>query len=153
MTLERVDTQQPIDRLPPNNPEAEEAVLGSLLMDPAAVGKISAFLRKEDFYRERNGVIFEAALAVYERHDPVDFVSVTDELKRQSRYDEVGGLVYLSHLIGVVPTAVHVEHYAHIVERTAVKRRLITAAGKIVGVAYDETLDMDTTLEKAEQLL
>ncbi len=153
MALDSLDTQQPIDRLPPNNPEAEEAVLGSLLMDPEAIGKIVAFLTRDDFYRERNGIIYEAARAIYDRREPVDFVSVADELKRQGRYDEVGGLVYLSHLIGVVPTAVHVEHYAHIVERTAIKRRLISAAGKIAAVAYDDSLDLDTTLEKSEQLL
>ena len=153
MTVDSVDTQHPIDRLPPQNPEAEEAVLGSLLMDPEAVGKVASFLKPEDFYRERNGVIFSAMLEIYDRHQPVDFLTVSDELKRMGRYEEVGGLGYLSHLIGVVPTAIHVEHYARIVERTAVKRRLISAAGKIAAVAYDDTLDLDTTLEKAEQLL
>lgn len=153
MAVDSIDTQHPIDRLPPQNPEAEEAVLGSLLMDPEAVGKVSSFLKPEDFYRERNGVIYSVMLGIYDRHQPVDFLTVSDELKRAGRYEEVGGLGYLSHLIGVVPTAVHVEHYARIVERTAVKRRLISAAGKIAGVAYDDTLDLDTTLEKAEQLL
>ncbi len=153
MAVDSIDTQHPIDRLPPQNPEAEEAVLGSLLMDPEAVGKVSSFLKPEDFYRERNGVIYSVMLGIYDRHQPVDFLTVSDELKRAGRYEEVGGLGYLSNLIGVVPTAVHVEHYARIVERTAVKRRLISAAGKIAGVAYDDTLDLDTTLEKAEQLL
>ncbi len=153
MAVDSIDTQHPIDRLPPQNPEAEEAVLGSLLMDTEAVGKVSAFLKPEDFYRERNGTIFSVMLSIYDRHQPVDFLTLSDELKREGRYDEIGGLDYLSHLIGVVPTAVHVEYYARIVERTAVKRRLISAAGKIAAVAYDDTLDLDTTLEKAEQLL
>jgi replicative DNA helicase len=153
MAIDSVDTQHPIDRLPPQNAEAEEAVLGSLLMDPEAVGKVSPFLKPEDFYRERNGTIYSVMLEIYDRHQPVDFLTVSDELKRTGRYEDVGGLGYLSHLVGVVPTAVHVEHYARIVERTAVKRRLISAAGKIAGVAYDDTLDLDTTLEKAEQLL
>ncbi|MHB1160693.1 MAG: replicative DNA helicase [Chloroflexota bacterium] len=153
MAVDSINTQHPIDRLPPQNPEAEEAVLGSLLMDPEAVGKISSFLKPEDFYRERNGAIYSTMMAVYDRHQPVDFLTVSDELKRSGRYEEVGGLAYLSHLIGVVPTAVHVEHYARIVERTSVKRRLIGAAGKIAAVAYDDTLDLDTTLEKSEQLL
>lgn len=153
MAVDRIDTQHPIDRLPPQNPEAEEAVLGSLLMDPESVGKVAAFLRPEDFYRERNGAIYSVMLELYDRHEPVDFLTVTDELKRIGRYEEVGGLGYLSQLVGVVPTAVHVDHYAHIVERTAVKRRLISAAGKIAAVAYDDTLDVDTTIEKAEQVL
>ena len=153
MAVDSVETQHPIDRLPPQNPEAEEAVLGSLLMDPEAVGRVAPFLRPDDFYRERNGTIYSAMLAVYDRHEPVDFLTVTDELKRTGRYEEVGGLGYLSHLVGIVPTAVHVEHYARIVERTAVKRRLISAAGKIAAVAYDDSLELDATLEKAEQVL
>jgi replicative DNA helicase len=153
MALERLDTQRAIDRLPPQNPDAEEAVLGSLLMDPEAVGKVAAFLKPDDFYRERNASIYAAMLAIYDRREPVDFMTVTDELTRQGRYEEMGGLAYLSHLVGVVPTAVHVEYYARIVERTSVKRRLISAAGKIAAVAYDDSLDLDTTLEKAEQLL
>lgn len=156
MAVDRVDTQHPIDRLPPQNPEAEEAVLGSLLMDPEAAGKVAVFLQPEDFYRERNGAIYRAVLSLCNRTDarePVDFLTVSDELRRIGRYDEVGGLAYLSHLISVVPTAVHVEHYARIVERTAVKRRLISTAGRIAAVAYDDALDLETTLEKAEQLL
>lgn len=156
MAIDSIDTQHPIDRLPPQNPEAEEAVLGSLLMDPEAVAKVTPFLKTEDFYRERNGAIYSAMLSISNRTDPrepVDFLTVSDELKRQGRYEEVGGLAYLSYLIGVVPTAAHVEHYARIVERTAIKRRLISAAGKIAAVAYDDALDLDTTLEKAEQLL
>ena len=153
MAVDRIDAQHPIDRLPPQNPEAEEAVLGSLLMDPESVGKVSPYLHPQDFYRERNGIIYSAMLELYDRHEPVDFLTVTDELRRIGRYEEVGGLAYLSQLVSVVPTAVHVEHYARIVERTAVKRRLISAAGKIAAVAYDDSLDVDTTMEKAEQVL
>ncbi|MGI5836633.1 MAG: replicative DNA helicase [Chloroflexota bacterium] len=153
MAVDRIDTTHPIDRLPPQNPEAEEAVLGSILMDPEAVGKVAAFLKPEDFYRERNGAIYTVMLDLYDRHEPVDFLSVSDELKRIGRYEEVGGLAYLSQLVNVVPTAVHIEHYAQIVERTAIKRRLISAAGKIAAVAYDDSLDVDTTIEKAEQVL
>src|SRR5450759_1270042 len=153
MTVDSINAQQPIDHLPPQNPEAEEAVLGSLLMDTEAVGKVAAFLRADDFYRERNGIIYTIVLELYDRHEPVDFLTLTDDLKRRGSYDDVGGLAYLSRLVGVVPTAIHVEHYAHIVERTAIKRRLIGAAGKIAAIAYDDSLDLDTTLEKAEQLL
>ena len=91
MALDHIDTQRAIDRLPPQNPEAEEAVLGSLLMDPEAVGKIASFLKPDDFYRERNGNLYASMLAIYERREPVDFMTVTDELARQDRYEEVGG--------------------------------------------------------------
>lgn len=154
MSIDVVDTQYPIDRLPPQNPEAEEAVLGSLLMDPEAVGKVSAFLKADDFYRERNGAIYQAIMTVYDlRREPVDLLTVSDELKRSNRYEEVGGLAYLSHLVSVVPTALHIEHYGRIVERTSVRRRLISAAGKIAAVAYDDSQKLEDTLQKAEQLL
>jgi replicative DNA helicase len=153
MAVDSINAQQPIDHLPPQNPEAEEAVLGSLLMDPEATGKVAAFLKAEDFYRERNGTIYTVVLELYDQHEPVDFLTISDELRRRGQYDEVGGLAYLSRLVSAVPTAIHVEHYGHIVERTAIKRRLISAAGKIAAIAYDDSVDVDTTLEKAEQLL
>lgn len=147
------DVQYPIDRLPPQNVEAEEQVLGSILIDPEATDRAACVLEGDDFYRDRNRSVFAAALALRKRGEPVDVGTLSDQLKRTGRYDEIGGLPYLSHLVGVVPTAFHVERYAQIVKRTAVKRRLISAAGRIAEVAYDETLDVDATLEKASQLL
>jgi replicative DNA helicase len=146
------DSSQPIDRLPPNNPEAEEAVLGSILMDPESIWRIP-FLRPQHFYRERNGAIFRCVMSLAQRGTPVDFVTVSDELKREGRYDEVGGLFYLSHVIGVVPTAVHIEHYAKIVERTCIRRQGISAAGKVAAMMYDDSFDLDLAIPKSVELL
>src|SRR6266516_1223211 len=139
--------------LPPNNTDAEEAVLGSALIDRDAIGKVAAFLRAEDFYRERNGAIYDAMLTLYDRRDPVDYMTLSDELGRRSQLEQIGGILYLGRLLEVVPTSFHIEEYGHIVERTALMRRLISAGGKIAALGYADAFDVDTTLEKAEQLL
>lgn len=146
-------TADTIDRLPPQNPEAEEGVLGSLLMDPEAVGRVASDLKVGDFYREKNAVVYAAALALFQAGRPVDFLTISDELRRAGRYDEIGGLGYLSQLVGAVPTAVHVEHYAAMVTRTAMKRRLISAAGKIAGMAYEESLDTGELMARVQKVL
>src|SRR5919206_4646911 len=101
MAIDNLSTERSREPLPPHNTDAEEAVLGSLLIDRDAVGRVAAILRPDDFYRERNGAIYAAMLALYERHEPVDFMTLSDELQRTGRYDEVGGLVYLSSLLNV----------------------------------------------------
>ncbi|MGE5619565.1 MAG: replicative DNA helicase [Sphingomonadaceae bacterium] len=147
-----IGAQHPIEALPPINTEAEEAVLGSLLMDPHAIYSIP-FLTAQDFYRDRNAAIFSAVRRVADRSIPPDFVTISDDLRANGVYEEVGGLAYLSHLIGVVPTAVHVEHYAKLVKNAAVRRRGISASGKIAALLYDQSLDLAEGTVKAFELL
>jgi replicative DNA helicase len=142
-----------VDRLPPQNIEAEQSVLGSLLIDREAIIRIAPFLRPEDFYRESHGQIYAAILDLHERREPADFVTLCDALERSGQLEAVGGAAYLTSLINRVPTSIHVEHYAHIVERTAILRRLIEAAGKIAGLAYGEAEDVDVVVDRAEQIL
>ena len=142
-----------IEKTVPYNIEAEEAVLGSLLIDPDAIIKVASFLASEDFYREKNGWIYEAINDLHERREPADFVTLCDELERRGQLEEVGGASYITSLINAVPTAVHVEHYARIVERCAILRRLISAAGKIAAVAYEGEGDVEEVVDKAEQIL
>ncbi len=142
-----------VERLPPQNIEAEQSVLGSLLIDRDAIIKIAPFLNPEDFYREAHGQIYAAILNLHERREPADFVTLCDEMERLGQLEPVGGPAYLTSLINRVPTSLHVEYYAHIVERTAVLRRLIEAAGKIAGLAYDEAEDVDVVVDRAEQIL
>jgi replicative DNA helicase len=142
------------DRLVPANPEAEQAVLGSILIDPDAVIRVAAFLKTDDFYQEKNGWIYQAILDLHERREPADFLTVTDELDRRRQLDEVGGPAYVMDLINAVPTAIHVEHYARIVERTSVLRKLIRAAGQIAQIAYEETTeDIGEVVDRAEQIV
>jgi len=141
------------ERLPPQNVEAEQSVLGSILIDRDAIVRVAGFLRPEDFYREAHRTIYQAVLDLFERREPADFVLLCDELERRGRLEQVGGPAYLTSLINMVPTAVNVEYYGHIVERCAILRRLITAGGQIAGVAYDMQHDAEMAVDKAEQIL
>jgi replicative DNA helicase len=141
------------DRLPPQNVEAEQSVLGSLFIDPDAIIKVASFLRPEDFYRETHQRIYRSILELHDRRQPADFVTVVDDLARRQDIDLVGGPAYLTSLINMVPTSIHVEYYGHIVERTAVMRRLIEAAGQIAAIAYEEREDTDAVIDEAERIL
>jgi replicative DNA helicase len=142
-----------MDRLPPQNVEAEQSVLGSLLIDPDAIIKVGSFLKPEDFYRESHQIVYQAILTLHDRRQPADFVTLVDELTRQEQLDAVGGPAYLTSLINLVPTSVHVEHYGRIVERTSVMRRLINAAGEIAALAYEEREEVDEVIDQAERIL
>ena len=142
-----------IERLPPQNIEAEEAVLGALLIDPDAIIRVATTLHTDDFYREKHAWIFDVALTLHERREPIDFLTVCDELEKRGQLDEVGGPAFITALINAVPTSVHAEHYAHIVERTATLRRLIDAAGQIASLAYQEVQDVDEVVDHCEQIL
>jgi len=141
------------DKFVPHNVEAEEAVLGSLLIDPEALFRVSPFLTSDDFYIQKNGWVYEAILALHERREPVDFVTLCDELERQERLEEIGGAAYVTHLINVVPSAIHVEAYGRIVEHDAIRRRLINAASRIAQIAYQEGEEIDQAVDRAEQAL
>jgi len=142
-----------VERLPPHNIEAEQSVLGSLLIDRDAIIRVASYVRAEDFYIGANATTYQAILDLYNRREPTDFLTLSDELERRGVLDEVGGLGYLSSLLNVVPTAVHVEYYGRIVERTATLRRLIDAGTQIVGIGYQEGLDAEDALDSAEQAL
>ena len=146
-------TTTPIDRMPPHSIEAEEAVLGSILIDPEAIFRVSPFLKADDFYIVKNQWVWEACLALHERREPIDFVTLTKELEAREQLNEIGGPAYVSHLINVVPTAIHAEGYGRIVERTALRRRLLNAASEIAQLAYEESDEIDQTIDAAEQAL
>lgn len=137
----------------PANVEAEQAVLGSLLIDPDAIVKVSTTLRDVDFYREPHQWIFRALLALHERREPADFVTLVDELERNDQLEEIGGPAYITQLINSTPTAIYVDHYARIVERTATLRRLIGAANQIAELAYDESHEVDEVVDRAEGII
>ena len=142
-----------IDRLPPQSIDAEQSVLGSLLIDKDAVIQVADFLRPQDFYRQAHGTIFGAILELYERREPVDIVTVSETLERNGALDQIGGSAYLTSLINLTPTAVNSVYYAHIVERKAVLRNLIGAAGKIAAIGYEDTAEVGEAIDRAEQEL
>ena len=141
------------ERLPPHDIEAEEAVIGSLLIDPEAILKVAIFLKAEDFFDETNQVVYQACLSLYQRNEVINQITVAHELMRQSRLEQIGGAAYLSHLISIVPTSLHVEHYAQIVSNMALMRRLIAAAGQIAAIGYEAAPDIEASLNKAEDIL
>lgn len=137
----------------PANLEAERATLGALLIERDAIIAVASWLAPDHFYLEKHRWIYEAVLQCYNRRVPPDLQTVTDELRRYERLVEVGDLPFLVDLSNSVPTAYHVEYYGRIVERTAVLRRLIQAGGKIAALGFDETDDVERTLDQAEQEL
>jgi replicative DNA helicase len=141
-----------VEKLLPQNIEAECGVLGSIIIDPEAIVQVADFLFPDDFYRDAHRTIYEVILQLYEQRQPADFITICDELERRNKLEHVGGASYITSLINQVPTSGNVEFYGRIVERNAILRRLIDAAGQIAAVAYEEE-DADVALDKAEQLI
>ena len=141
------------DKMVPHNVEAEQAVLGALLIDPDAIYKVSTFLRADDFYVTKHEWMYESVTSLHERGEAVDYVTLCDELERREQLAEIGGAAYITSLINATPTALNVEYYGRIVERTSTLRRLIGAAGEIAALAYEDTDNADEVVDRAEQIL
>jgi len=139
------------DRLPPQNIEAEQSVLGSLMLDKDAIIRVADILRIGDFYRGVHNIIYEAIIGLYQKGEPIDLLSVSNRLEELKKMEEIGGISYLTELINTVPTSAHVINYAKIVHRKKVLRDLISASYEIAQLGYDETLDTENLLDQAEQ--
>lgn len=137
----------------PHNIEAEQGVLGSLVLDPMALTLVADFLRAEDFYRDAHRSIYETVLRLTERGEVADFITICDELERRNKLDDVGGASYITSLINAVPTSGNVEYYGRIVERTGILRRLIYASGQIAARAYEGDADAAETLSFAQGVM
>jgi|YelNatPaOPRAMG01_1025707.scaffolds.fasta_scaffold26893_3 replicative DNA helicase len=142
-----------LGKLPPQSLEAERGVLGSLLMDPSSLPKALEILQPSDFYWDVHQIIYKAILALEGRAEPIDIVTVAEELRRGGNLDKVGGVEYLHLLLDSVPTSAYIEHYARIVQQKATLRSLISASQEIIGMAYSEQEEVDKILDKAEGLI
>ncbi len=142
-----------MDKLLPQNIEAECGVLGSIIIDPEAIVQVADFLRPDDFYRDSHRIIFEVVERCYERGEPADFITICDELERSNKLEYIGGASYITSLINEVPTSGNVEYYGRIVERTSILRHLIEAAGKIARLASDNEVATEEAIEKSQTLL
>jgi replicative DNA helicase len=140
-------------RMVPHSLEAEEAVLGSILIDPEALYRVLPFLSGGDFFLTKHQWIWQVIVALHERREPIDFLTVCEELEHRGHLVEVGGQAYISHLIGTVPTAIHAEGYGRIIEQSSIRRRLLAAASDIAQLAYEETVEIDEVVDRAEQTL
>lgn len=141
------------DKIPPQNLAAEQSVIGSMLLDKNAVVRGIELLHPDSFYRDAHRFIYEAILQLFDRGEPVDLVTVTEELRKTGKLEMAGGSVYIADLLNSVPTAANVEHYARIVEEKAILRRMIEAGTKIVTDGFSEPDDVDQVLDQAEKMI
>jgi replicative DNA helicase len=141
------------DKLFPHDISAEESVIGSLLLDGLSFTKIASFLEPEHFYLESNKIIFEISRDLFNRQEPINQISVAHELETQEKLEDVGGRSYLAKVVNVVPTSVHIKHYANLVRRTATMRTLINAAENISDIGFDNDPDIENALSKAEDII
>lgn len=139
------------DKVPPHNNDAEIATLGAVLLDPEALGQVLGHLRPGDFYRNAHARIFEAVLALYERGEEIDLITLTQELRTRAALDGVGGAGYVSSLTSAVPTSANVEYYARIVRGGSVRRRLLRIANEIIAEAYNDSREIRAIVEEAER--
>lgn len=135
----------------PNNPEAEEAVLGSVLLNPDSYYEIAQILQPEDFYIIRNQWIWSSFIRLHEKRIPIDILTISQDLQEQNQLSEIGGQAYLLALVNQTPTSLHAEAYSHIVEHNAVRRRMLVSANEMAKLAYDQEKEVETIINAAEQ--
>jgi replicative DNA helicase len=144
-------TSLPSTSVIPHNREAEEAVVGAVLIDPEAYYDLAQFLQADDFYIHRHRWIWEAFIRLHEKRIPLDFLTVTEELESAGQLAEIGGPAYLTALLNQVPTSLHAEAYGRIVEAAAIRRRMLTAANQIATLAYNEQESVENVIEESEK--
>ncbi|MFH0828630.1 MAG: replicative DNA helicase [Candidatus Kerfeldbacteria bacterium] len=140
-----------LEKIPPQNIEAEQSVLGSLLIDKDAIIRVADIIRADDFYKDAHNKIYDAIVELYEKREPVDVVSLTNVLKAHGTLESIGGRSYLASLTNAVPSSSNVVTYARIVQHKATLRRLLHCASEIMELGYKETDDVESVLDRAEQ--
>ncbi len=140
-----------LQKLPPQNIEAEQSVLGAILIDNDAMNKVLEILGEKDFYRETHRLIFFSMIELYEKNHPIDLVTLTDHLRSRGELEAVGGATYLASLVNAIPTSANVRHHSRIVHEKALLRNLIEASTEILSQGYEGTRDVDDLLDYAEQ--
>jgi replicative DNA helicase len=140
-----------VGRMPPQNIEAEQSVIGSMMLDRDVIPTVTEILKSEDFYRQDHVEIYEAIMDLFERAEPVDIITVSDQLRIRGSLDNVGSLEYLTHLVNSVPTTANVRHYSKIVEEKSLLRKLIRTSTDIVNLGYEANEEVEYVLDKAEK--
>lgn len=142
-----------IEKMPPQNIEAEQSLLGSLLIDKDAITKIADSLLVEDFYKESHAIIYNSILELFAQHEPIDILTLSSKLKEKKQLKNIGGRSYLAKLSMSVPTSSNVNYYAEIIQKKATLRRLINSSLRINELGYSEDEEIETVLDKAEKSL
>jgi len=140
-----------LGRIPPQNIEAEQSVLGAMLLDKEAISTVIEILKSDDFYREDHKEIFEAIMDLFDTAQPIDIITVSDQLKLRGSLEKTGGIEYLTELAAIVPTTANVKHYAKIVEEKSILRKLIKASSNIMNMGYEAAEEVSYVLDKAEK--
>lgn len=138
-------------RVPPQDLDAEKSIIGAIMIDRDAIISIAQVVKPEHFYKEAHSDIFSAMFTLYENREPIDLITLTAQLKKKGVFDKIGGAAYLAELASAVPTAANIAQYAQIIRDHFIKRQLITASSKSSQAAFDETADVRSILDEAEQ--
>lgn len=142
-----------IDRVPPQNIEAEQAVLGAMMIDKEAISKATEILRENDFYRQDHRAVYQVIVDLFSKNQAVDMVTVTEALKREGKLEDVGGIQFITYLANAVPTAANISYHAKIVEEKSLLRQLISVSTQIAGAGYEGTEDVNSLLDNAERMI
>lgn len=148
-----METAVGFERIPPQNIEAEQAAIGSMLLDKDAIVKAVDILSAEDFYKDAHRVTFDTIVSMYEKGEPIDLVTVTEQLRRRGSLEQIGGIPYITTLASTVPTAANIEYYARIVKEKAVYRALVRVGTNIVSLGYEGAEDVELALDQSEQMV
>ncbi|MFH1428199.1 MAG: replicative DNA helicase [Candidatus Margulisiibacteriota bacterium] len=139
------------ERIPPHNNEAEQAVLGAMLLDKETISRVVEILRADCFYNDSHRFIFQAIISLYEDNKPIDMVTVADNLRKNKQLDSIGGSVYLTDILDAIPTASNVEYYARLVDDASILRNMITTGSELVTMAFDPEQEVGSVLENAQR--
>lgn len=142
---------QTLGRIPPHSLEAEQSVLGAMIIDKEAINTAVETIRPEDFYKEANKEIYETILELYNRNEPVDLITLSEELKKRGTLENVGGINYLTSLSGSVATTANVKYYCDIVEEKSILRRLIKSCDEIIAKSFEDAEEVNSIIERAEK--
>ncbi len=151
--MNKLSASLPASRVPPQNLEAEQSVLGSILLKDNVFGNVLEIIQPEDFYSPAHRIIYDSMITLFEKNDPHDIITLTNHLKDQNRLDEVGGAAYLASLTSIVPVTANIASYARIIKQKSVLRRLIEVNTEIAGRCYEEQGEIDLLVDEAEQAI
>jgi len=140
-----------IGRIPPHSVESEQSILGSILLDKEAIITVTETIKPEDFYKEAHKIIYECMMKLNNKNEPIDLITLTEELKKQGHLEDIGGISYITSLSTIVPTTSNVKYYADIVKEKSVLRKLIKVSNDILNLGYDSSIKVEDILEKAEK--
>ena len=140
-----------ISRIPPHSVESEQSILGSIILDKDAIITVAETIVPGDFYKEAHRIIYESMLSLNSNNEPIDLITLIEELRKEGHLDNVGGISYLTSLSTIVPTTSNVKYYANIVKEKSVMRQLIKASNEIINLGYDASTDVQEILDKAEK--